>query len=67
MKFDAPHVVPIIVVLVFLCLLFDPASYKGITETGYLKRFGLDLPIWSCRMVSAVALAIGLAVLWKSC
>ncbi len=34
MKAYATHVVPVIVLLVFLYFVFDPASYKGITETG---------------------------------
>jgi len=62
----ATHVIPVIVLLVFLYFVFDPASYKGITETGYLKRLGLDLPIWFYRIVSAAGVAIGLVVLWKS-
>jgi hypothetical protein len=66
MKAYATHVVPVIVLLVFLYFVFDPASYKGITETGYLKRLGLDLPVWFYRIVSIVGLAIGLAVLWQS-
>ena len=66
MKAYATHVVPVIVLLVFLYFLFDPASYKEITETGYLKALGLDLPVWFYRILSIVVLAIGLVVLWKS-
>jgi hypothetical protein len=67
MKAYATHAVPVIVLLVFLYFVFDPASYKAITETGYLKRIGLDLPVWLYRTVSAVGLTIGLVVLYKSC
>ena len=66
MKTYATHGVPVIVLLVFLYFLVDPASYKEITETGYLKALGLDLPLWSYRILSVVVLAIGLIVLWKS-
>jgi hypothetical protein len=67
MKPYATHVVPVIVLLVFLYFVFDPATYKGITETGYLKRLGLDLPVGLYRIVSAVGLVIAVVVLWKSC
>jgi hypothetical protein len=54
------------VLLVFLYFVFDPASYKELTETGYLKALGLDLPVWLYRIVSALGVAIGFVVLWKS-
>jgi hypothetical protein len=62
----ATHGVPVIVLLVFLYFVFDPVSYKELTETGYLKAPGLDLPVWLYRTVSTLGVAIGFVLLWKS-
>ena len=61
---NVKHVVLGIVFLMFLYFVFDPASYKVITETGFFKW--LNLPVWLYRMVSSVGLAIALVLLWKS-
>ena len=66
MKAFATHLVPVIVFLVFLYFVFDPAGYKGIVETGYLKRLGLNLPVSLYRIVGAVACHWLLIVLSKS-